>query len=333
MDDEIKESVKIILLNGLADSDEEIRNNILSIWHDTSLVDSTFDLFDRVLNSLYSSETESIYLSYATPILLLSISDLDNNLFKNSLPNAIFGKNKKFNMSFISSSMDPLFTSSQNDTNYNKVFSSQRELSFTPTIEMGTQYSYKPTYSQSTLLVNFEINNLIAGTKNISRSSSPVNNSGNDDNISNGSSKKESNNLSSTQRRRAMRFKRNSDSKRIFFANIAERKKKRIEKHLRLGKQAKDKLVYTLRNYKEGELPDIQIKYKEIIQPLQALAIADIDISKNLFIMILNSIWSKKEEIMNENENDVFTEKVESCLNAILKNTTEYDSSYITAIL
>ena len=71
-------------------------------------------------------------------------------------------------MSFISSSMDPLFTSSQNDTvnyifylyykniillynklslyiniyiyliqNYNKVYSSQRELSFTPTIEMG----------------------------------------------------------------------------------------------------------------------------------------------------------------------------------------------------
>jgi len=49
MDDEIKESVKIILLSGLADSDEEIRNNILSIWHDASLVDSTFDLFDRVL--------------------------------------------------------------------------------------------------------------------------------------------------------------------------------------------------------------------------------------------------------------------------------------------
>ena len=124
-----------------------------------------------------------------------------------------------------------------------------------------------------------------------------------------------------------MRFKRTSDSRRIFFANIAERKKKRIEKHLRLGvnifisnivfilidiiikikiffhylylqKQAKDKLVYTLRNYKEGELPDIQIKYKEIIQPLQALAISDIDISKNLFIMILNSIWSKRDEIM-----------------------------------
>lgn len=65
-----------------------------------------------------------------------------------------------------------------------------------------------------------------------------------------------------------------------------------------MQKQAKDKLVYTLRNYKEGELPDIQIKYKEIIQPLQALAIADTDISKNLFIMILESIWSKKDEIM-----------------------------------
>ena len=65
-----------------------------------------------------------------------------------------------------------------------------------------------------------------------------------------------------------------------------------------MQKQAKDKLVYTLRNYKEGELPDIQIKYKEIIQPLQALAIADTDMSKNLFIMILESIWSKKDEIM-----------------------------------
>jgi len=73
-------------------------------------------IYCSILSSLYSSETESIYLSYATPILLLSISDLENSLFKNSLPNAIFGKNKKFNMSFISSSMDPLFTSSQNDT-------------------------------------------------------------------------------------------------------------------------------------------------------------------------------------------------------------------------
>jgi DNA-dependent protein kinase catalytic subunit len=333
MDEEIKNSVKVSLLNGLADSDEEIRNNILSIWHDSSLVDSTFDLFDRVLNSLYSSETESIYLSYATPILLLSLSDLENSLFKNSLPNAIFGKNKKFNMSFISSSMDPLFTSSQNNKNYNNmIYSSQKELSFTPTIEMGTQFSYKPSYSQSTLIVNFEINNLNINTiKSSNKNSISLNNDNNDKTISN--SQKDENRLLVPQRRRALRYKKTSNARKIFFANAAELKKKRIQKHLKLGKQAKDKLVYTLRNYKEGELPDIQIKYKEIIQPLQALAIADTDISKNLFIMILESIWSKKDEIMNDKECNQFTEKVEKCINNILQNTINYDFSFITAIL
>lgn len=37
-------------------------------------------------------------------------------------------------------------------------------------------------------------------------------------------------------------------------------------------KAARDSRVVMYRQYREGELPDIQIKYSELIRPLQALA-------------------------------------------------------------
>jgi len=99
---------------------------------------------------------------------------------------------------------------------------------------LGTQFSYKPSYSQSTLIVNFEINNLNINTiKSSNKNSISLNNDNNDKTISN--SQKDENRLLVPQRRRALRYKKTSNARKIFFANAAELKKKRIQKHLKLG--------------------------------------------------------------------------------------------------
>ena len=45
-----------------------------------------------------------------------------------------------------------------------------------------------------------------------------------------------------------------------------------LQESRKYQKVARDSRVVMYRKYREGELPDIQIKYSEIIRPLQALA-------------------------------------------------------------
>ncbi len=69
----------------------------------------------------------------------------------------------------------------------------------------------------------------------------------------------------------------------MYFA-IRERKSQELRQSVyQRQKASRDHKVVMYRNYRAGELPDIQIKHSELIVPLQALAQHDSVLARQLF--------------------------------------------------
>jgi len=79
------------------------------------------------------------------------------------------------------------------------------------------------------------------------------------------------------------------------YAKKAETKKRQLATMQAIQKEARAKTVAMFRKYRVGELPDIQIKYADVITPLQALACSDTDIARTLFVKLAISISSSEE--------------------------------------
>ena len=69
--DKIMLHTKAALLQGLADSDPKNRWTVQNFWSDVSrLPEATLERMVAMLEAMYSPQTESRYLSYATNLLL-----------------------------------------------------------------------------------------------------------------------------------------------------------------------------------------------------------------------------------------------------------------------
>eukprot|EP00808_Paulinella_micropora_P005923 g448.t1 len=77
-----------------------------------------------------------------------------------------------------------------------------------------------------------------------------------------------------------------------YFKKSAETKSRYEQLWKARIKERASQQVTILRQYRRGELPDIQIQQKELLLPLQALH-KDLDIAKNLFLILFKSIYSK----------------------------------------
>ena len=77
-----------------------------------------------------------------------------------------------------------------------------------------------------------------------------------------------------------------------FFARKQIEKKKKEDELKKQLKMKRSNLVEKYRQYRIGDFPDIQIKFSELIAPLQALAQRDSLIAMKLFESIFVSIVS-----------------------------------------
>lgn len=120
-------------------------------------------------------------------------------------------------------------------------------------------------------------------------------------------------------------LKSDTPSSTAYFAQVQERLKKRAEKYKSLQKRARANKVAMFRQYRKGkflgeggggssvfkifsndfkcsllasvgELPDIQIKHKELIVPLQVLSQKDVEISRMLFTTLFVSVFKNVDE-------------------------------------
>lgn len=58
---------------------------------------------------------------------------------------------------------------------------------------------------------------------------------------------------------------------------------------------ARAKSVSMIRRYRDGDLPDIQIPYSDIIRPLQSLAEMDVEVCRMLFSKLVTSLMAQVE--------------------------------------
>ena len=87
------------------------------------------------------------------------------------------------------------------------------------------------------------------------------------------------------------------------------------------------------RQYRIGDLPDIQISYSQIIAPLQALAQRNGKVARLLYGSVFKAIFDKLETIQIEREAIETTSKINECLNQMLTNSTFYFPTFIAWIV
>ena len=109
-----------------------------------------------------------------------------------------------------------------------------------------------------------------------------------------------------------------------FFARKQIEKKTKEDELKKQLKMKRSNLVEKYRQYRIGDFPDIQIKFSELIAPLQALAQRDSLIAMKLFESIFVSIVSEVTYHKDESESDEIIKQIELNLNTMLNKSELY---------
>ncbi|KAL0088017.1 hypothetical protein F4703DRAFT_1975680 [Phycomyces blakesleeanus] len=280
----LKAHCRAHLIRGLMDSDKSIQEDIVSFLQNQH--NMTADIYKRlqiVLRYLLFFILKDIIYNYNNASK--ESDDYSKPVFDKPLPDARFNdKYQKINTSWQKNlSMVPLFVKVQDlpEVDISKIASdvkeTQRVLAYGP-----IESDEIPTYSTFTQSFNLPENNP-------------------DDIILNenyGEDFHTTELLSTPMKRRELMYNQlhrilpeSATSKSpVFLRHKQEKLHIRLERYQAFQKKARERKLTMYRNYRIGELPDIQIKYMELIDPLQALARKDNEIARLLHTNLVVSI-------------------------------------------
>ncbi|CAF5012044.1 unnamed protein product, partial [Rotaria sp. Silwood1] len=129
------------------------------------------------------------------------------------------------------------------------------------------------------------------------------------------------------------RFLKDTGKLHSYFARKQNEKKQKEKQFLNDIKLKQENQVEKYRTYRIGELPDIQIRFSDIIIPLQALSQYDNHIARllysNLFISILNSL----EDKLSNDEYIELIETIQHRFNIMLSQSEIFYPSFIISLL
>ena len=118
------------------------------------------------------------------------------------------------------------------------------------------------------------------------------------------------------------RFIREQDREKqsIHFAKLEE-KRRLTQQRLQLErKKRREAQVTMLREYRVGELPDIQIMHKSVIDPLSALAQKDLTVAQHVLVMITKGTLKNLSETANEGTL-LWKKKMKDTLCSVIKDS------------
>jgi DNA-dependent protein kinase catalytic subunit len=354
---QILSKVKNQLLLGLSDDFEDIKYKIYEFWNqESNLSSNTILRLSQLFSILYSNDTEQQFLHNSTNFLLELTSrspDFNISLFDNPLSACKFEKYSSFDLSWQQRHyhMTPLFASTQlsqsqtsNDVGTVRMESglvqaTQQSLAFTPT-QNETGYSWMAPTAQSLDSASFNI-----GTSKISSTSDnshllftpPTRRPPLKDPLRVSASKilklatqdEQEKQVQSLKRR----FFKNKEMISSIFAKSQAKKNIMREEQRRRQKATRQNYVVMYREYRIGELPDIQIKHSELIRPLQALAQNDIKVARLLFGSLFNSIFAKIDHELTEEETKSTKDTLNNNFNTILDSSTQYYPPFIASLM
>ncbi|XP_064405997.1 DNA-dependent protein kinase catalytic subunit-like isoform X2 [Halichondria panicea] len=353
-------SVKGQLLEGLGDDAESIRLKMYTFWNaSTRLSGDTLPRLTQLLPVLYSTGTERQFLYNSTNLLLELTSrspDFNRSVFDDPLSECKFEEYRGLDISWQQRhlTLTPMFAatlaSSPGGTLQTEqslggslgLRATQQSLAFTPTQEAdcgGYNWMAPSLQSQD---VSFSIGTSTPSTADSAlltmrppsgRPFRPVGDSFGKKRLgtmdSQATDPEEQKRLEVLKLKR--RFIRDKSATSAYIAKIEAKRKIARQETVRRQKASRDSRVVMYRQYRVGELPDIQIKHSELIRPFQALAQHDSRLARMLFAQLFKSIFSEGERTLEEEAKGT-TAAVRNGLNAVMETSTLYYPPFIGSL-
>ncbi|XP_040210104.1 DNA-dependent protein kinase catalytic subunit [Rana temporaria] len=360
---------KEALLEGLVDENAELRLIVRNFWsNEPRLPTGTIDRMLAVLSSLYSTKIEKHFLSLATNLLLEMTSrspDYIRQIFEHPLSECKFQDyTVDSNWRYRSTVLTPMFVEtlasqssyrsrtqgslSEAEPGVAQLRATQQHYQFTPTQNIGGRNSYNwLTGSSMDTLTDYSLDSsesissaLLFSSRRIDKTRrGPLKPLGpnfgkqrlglpGDETDSKAKGIVETSEILRLRRR----FLKDQEKISISFARkgVAEQKKEKAIKVERKMKQDAQVILY--RNYRHGDLPDIQIAYSSLIAPLQALAHRDSTLAKQLFSSLFSGILEQIEITSSSSYMNSIVTKLLSQFNHFLSSTVSYFPPFIACV-
>ncbi|XP_053785435.1 DNA-dependent protein kinase catalytic subunit isoform X4 [Desmodus rotundus] len=365
---EIFKLAKDVLIQGLTDENLGLQLIIRNFWsHETRLPSNTLDRL-LALNSLYSPKIEMHFLSLATDFLLEMTSmspDYLNPVFEYPLSECRFQEYTiDSDWRFRSTVLTPMFVETQASQSVlqtqegslsaqgamaRQIRATQQQYDFTPTQNTDGRSSFNwLTGSSIDPLVDYMVSpssdslssSLLFAQKRSEKSPrAPMKSVGPDfgkkrlglpgDKVDDKA--KGTDNRAEILRLRR-RFLKDQEKLSLIYAkkNVVEQKReKEIKSELKMKHDAQ---VILYRSYRQGDLPDIQIKYSSLITPLQAVAQRDPIIAKQLFGSLFSSIVKEMDKYKTMSEKNNVTQKLLQDFSHFLNTTFYFFPPFVSCI-
>ncbi|XP_044101561.1 DNA-dependent protein kinase catalytic subunit isoform X2 [Neovison vison] len=367
---EVFKLAKDVLIQGLIDENAGLQLIIRNFWsHETRLPSNILDRL-LALNSLYSPKIEMHFLSLATDFLLEMTSmspDYPNPVFEHPLSECEFQEYTiDSDWRFRSTIFTPMFIETQASQSAlqtrtqegslpfqgvmaRQIRATQQQYDFTPTQTADGRSSFNwLTGSSIDPLMDYTVSSssdssssslLFAHKRSEKFQRTPLKSVGPDfgkkrlglpgDEVDN-KTKGIDNRTEILRLRR--RFIKDQEKLSLIYARkgIAEQKReKEIKSELKMKHDAQ---VILYRSYRQGDLPDIQIKYSSLITPLQAVAQRDPIIAKELFGSLFSGIIKEMDKYKTKSEKNNITQKLLQDFNHFLNTTFSFFPPFVSCI-
>uniref|UniRef100_F6W6L3 DNA-dependent protein kinase catalytic subunit n=1 Tax=Monodelphis domestica TaxID=13616 RepID=F6W6L3_MONDO len=367
---EVFELAKEILLQGLIDDNLGLQLIIRNFWSHESRLPS--NILDRLLalRSLYSTKIEMHYLSLATNFLLEMTSkspDYSRYMFEHPLSECKFQEYSiDSDWRFRSTVHTPMFIETQASQNTTRnrsqegslslpglsnkqIRATQQQYEFSPTqntagrnsfnwltgssIDTFAEYtnpSFSESLSSSLLFVHKKTDK---PQRAVLKSVGP--NFGKQrlglpgdevDNKTKGIDER------AEILRLRRRFLKDQEKLSLIYARkgvVEQKREKEMKNELKMKHDAQ---VTLYRSYRQGDLPDIQIEYSSLINPLQAVAQRDPALAKQLFGSLFTGILKEVDKSRSSSEKRGVTDKLLLDLNYFLSSTMLFFPPFISCI-
>ncbi|XP_063779765.1 DNA-dependent protein kinase catalytic subunit [Pseudophryne corroboree] len=359
---------KETLLEGLVDENAELQLIVRNFWSsETRLPTGTSDRMLAVLCSLYCPKIEKHFLSLGTNLLLEMTSkspDYIRQMFEHPLSECKFQDyTVDSSWRYRSTVLTPMFVETQaSQSSYRsrtqgfvtelepdaaQLRATQQHYQFTPTQNIGGRNSFNwLTGSSIDTMGDYTVDSssesmsstlLFTSKKSEKARRGPFKPLGPnfgkqrlgfpaDETDSKGIDER------STILRLRRRFLKDKEKLNIIYARKGMAEQKR-EKAIKVEEKMKqDAQVILYRSYRHGDLPDIQIAYRALIAPLQALAQRDPTLAKQLFSVLFSGILEEmKTSISTSRMNSIVSQLLDQ-FNRFLNSTVTYYPPFISCV-
>ncbi|XP_064117191.1 DNA-dependent protein kinase catalytic subunit-like [Macrobrachium nipponense] len=367
---QLESEAKAVLLEAVMEKDAILREDIMQFWLEGSENKPLHQRLLHILQKVYSPEREGHFLPLATYMLLSATrksADYERKIFDQPLTECKF-REMRVTTAWRArhASMVPMFAETQGieDTSLTSLVSltqgidnvdgahegkvqATQQRAFTETQQPGASLVSGSTFDTTMADIEYQVSHTpgqgsakgllftvgSSGKRDMSHYKTPgLGRSRLQPPADNEVPDPASITQSKLIRRRFVRDQDREKQSNYFAKLESQRRKTReaIHKERKLRREAQ---VTMYREYRVGELPDIQIQYKAIIAPLQALAQHDNRVSGVLLELLLQGIIDTRDYVMDSRTAEDWFQDIHSALNAVLASSLAYSPQLLRTVL